>query len=143
MVTSPLPNNANTLIPRHTFCFQVGRQTIKYIVVFVCFRHLFVADYVVLNFTTIYKSDKCHSMAFIGEICWFISLGWENVAFSLLTWKLSHLRWHVINTLMHTTVCERNLFYFSFCIWSRQSFTITILCARIMRFSLDISFSGH
>lgn len=39
---------------------------------------------VVLNFSTIYRSDKYNSMALIGEICWFINLDCEDVVFSLL-----------------------------------------------------------
>lgn len=52
--------------------------------VFAFFMYCFATEKVFLNFNIIYKSYKCHSMTFIGEVCWLINLEREAVVFQFI-----------------------------------------------------------
>lgn len=53
---------------------------------------------VFLNFSIIYKSYKCYSLTFIGEICWLINLERGAVVFQFIMSNLFSMMWHTINT---------------------------------------------
>lgn len=78
-----------------------------------CFLFMqFVAtEKVFLNFSIIYKSYKCYSLTFIGEICWLINLERGAVVFQFIISNLFSMMWHTTSTSTYL-LFERRTFGF-------------------------------
>lgn len=62
------------------------------------FMELVATEKVFLDFNIIYKSYKCYSLTFIGEMCWLINLERGAVVFQFIMSNLFSVMWHTTNT---------------------------------------------